>query len=187
MRGAIKIMLRTVIKDGKTYTNIENLFNWSKNPKSVIRKDYERLVHQIRDLGMYAPLLVTDEGEVLGGNTRLKALQDLDHKEVWVSIVKPKSEAQKLQYALSSNDMVGTYDDQQLAELLMGIDQEIELKNYHINIKDVKLNKMLAQLGPEKEEKKKEEEDLDKGYISCPSCGHIFDGRNAEAVIRTVH
>ena len=179
-------MIETTTKDGKTYTNIKNLFNWEKNPKRVMTKDYERLVHQIRDLGVYAPLLVTEEGEVLGGNTRLKALKDLKEKEIWVSIVNPKSEAQKLQYAISSNDMVGTYDDEKLAELVMGIDEEIDLGDYHISLKDVSLDKVLSQLGPE-EPKKKEEEDLEQGYISCPRCGHIFDGRTAKVVDRILN
>lgn len=175
-------MIETFVKDGKTYTSIEDLFNWDKNPKKVMRGDYDRLRHQMEDLGVYVPLLVTPDGEVLGGNTRLRVLRDMEASDVWVSIVEPKNEAEKVKYALSSNDMVGVYDDEQLGDLLMGVDQEIDLKDYHVSLKDISLDKLMTQLGPGDESKK--EDGLDQGFISCPKCGHIFDGAKAKAVVR---
>lgn len=177
-------MIETFIKDGKIYTNISNLYNWSKNPRKVMKEDYQRLRHQMEDLGIYVPLLVTQEGEVLGGNTRLRVMQDMEISDVWVSVVEPKTEAEKVKYALSSNDMVGTYDDEQLGDLLMGIDQEIDLQDYHVSMKDISLDELMTQLGPDNEEKK---EELDKGFITCPKCGHVFDGTKAKAVIRNVN
>jgi hypothetical protein len=70
-------------------------------------------------LGQYKPLLITSDGEVLGGNMRLRAYKDLGMTEAWVSVVEPKTEAEKLEYALSDNDRVGYYEDDKLAELLI--------------------------------------------------------------------
>lgn len=173
-------MIEITTKEGKNYTNISNLFNWDKNPKRVMSKDFERLKNQIKSLGVYAPLLVTPEGEVLGGNTRLKALKDLGEKEIWISIVNPKNEAEKIKYAISSNDMVGEYDEDQLAELVMGIDTEIDLEDYHVSMKDISLDKLLTQIGPDITEDDTSE--LDKGCIVCPKCGHVFDGKSSKAI-----
>ena len=75
---------------------IDKLRNWDKNPRGIKEKDFTRLKEQIKKLGEYKPLLITSDGEVLGGNMRLRAYRDLGKTEVWVSIVEPKTEAEKL-------------------------------------------------------------------------------------------
>lgn len=47
---------------------------------------------------------------------RLLVLHELGIPEVEISIVKPKTEAEKVEYSLSDNDRAGEYDDQALAE-----------------------------------------------------------------------
>ena len=91
----------------KDTRNISELREWDKNPRSIKRVDFERLKTQIKKLGQYKPLLITEDGEVIGGNMRLKAYRELGIKDVWVSVVKPKDENQKLEYALSDNDRAG--------------------------------------------------------------------------------
>ena len=87
--------------------DIEKLRPWDKNPRSIGKKELNRLVEQIRDLRQYKPLIITPEGVVLGGNMRLQAYKKLGLKEVWVSVVTPKNEKEMLEYALSDNDGVG--------------------------------------------------------------------------------
>ena len=103
----------------KTETrNISELHGWDKNPRSINKKDFERLKKQIQTLGQYKPLLITQDNEVIGGNMRLKAYTELGITDVWVSVVTPKNEQDKLEYALSDNDRAGYYDDDLLANLI---------------------------------------------------------------------
>jgi DNA modification methylase len=101
----------------KDYRKVSELKLWEQNPRSIKEKDFERLKKQIKELGQYKPLLITKEGEVIGGNMRLRAYRDLGIEEVWVSVVNPKNEAEKLAYALSDNDRAGYYDDDLLSNL----------------------------------------------------------------------
>lgn len=125
--------METKTRDGKIFTDISNLKGWEKNPRSIDKSAFKRLCEQVRRLGQYKPLLCTAEGEVLGGNMRLLALRELKVTDVWVSIVNPKDEATKIQYALSDNDRAGYYNEDSLAELL-GELEEIDLDLFHVDL-----------------------------------------------------
>ena len=72
--------------DGITTANVKDLFLFKDNPRDVEAKDFERLKKQL-ELGEHSTLLVTTEGEVLGGNTRLRAYKELGKKTAKVVIV----------------------------------------------------------------------------------------------------
>ncbi len=123
---------------------IDKLTEWEHNPRNINTTDFARLKSQIEQLGMYKPLLAMQEGEryiVLGGNMRLKALQEIKPPAVWISKIdfildpndnlwhafvngqeSPKRFQQKedgmMEYALSDNDRAGYYDDDLLANLI---------------------------------------------------------------------
>jgi hypothetical protein len=133
----------------KVIWDIPKLHEWDKNPRSISKEGYERLKKQISKLGMYKPLIVTPEGEVLGGNMRLKAYRELGIKDVWVSIVEPKTEADKLEYALSDNDRAGYYDDDLLANLIPEY-PEFDWASYSVDLKEpTNLQDLLDQFTPD--------------------------------------
>lgn len=101
----------------KEYRKTSDLHLWEQNPRNIKPKDFDRLKKQIQELGQYKPLLITPDGEVIGGNMRLRAYRDLGIEDAWVSVVTPKDDAEKLKYALSDNDRAGYYDDDLLANL----------------------------------------------------------------------
>ena len=101
----------------KEYRKTKDLKLWDKNPGSIKKEDFEGLKKQIQELGQYKPLIITPDNEVIGGNMRLRAYMDLEIDDVWVSVVNPKDEEEKLKYALSDNDRAGYYDDDLLANL----------------------------------------------------------------------
>lgn len=117
----------------KDTRKLSTLHGWKDNPRNITTKDYERLKLQIQKLGQYKPILVTKDGEVIGGNMRLKAYQELGITDVWVSEVDPKDENQKLEYALSDNDRAGYYDDDLLANLIPNYD--IDWSQYAVDMK----------------------------------------------------
>jgi|SRR3990167_3352499 len=161
-------MLKTIIKDGKTYTPLSELKPWEKNPRGIKKDDFERLKRQITQLGQYKPLIVTDDGTVLGGNMRLRAYQELGIEEIWVSVVEAKTEQRKAEIALSDNDRAGYYDADMLANFLPTI-PEINLADFAIDIMNpITLDKLTMQDG---EIKEKEIGDLETEN-ECPKCGY---------------
>lgn len=121
--------------EGKTYRKVTEIKEWSKNPRSITKDGFERLKKQIQKLGQYKPLLITPDGEVLGGNMRLKAYKVLGIEDVWVSVVTPKDENEKLSYALSDNDRAGFYDDDLLANLIPDY-PEFDWSGYSVDLKE---------------------------------------------------
>lgn len=120
------------------YRDISTLHNWEHNPRSMTKDGLERLIKQIKKLGVYKPLLITEDGTVLGGNMRLQALKELGQKQVWVSIVDAPTEEMKIEYALSDNDRAGKYESDQLANLI-GNFPDVEWGDFTVDIKDPEL------------------------------------------------
>lgn len=122
----------------KEYRKVSELHNWDKNPRSISKDGLERLKKQITKLGQYKPLLITEDGTVLGGNMRLKAYNDMGINEVWVSVVEADTEEKKIEYALSDNDRVGKYEGDQLSDLI-GNFPEVEWNDYAVDLKEPEL------------------------------------------------
>jgi len=131
-------MIAIEVRDGQKYAKVADLKNWKDNPKSFSKQEFERLKEQIK-LGEHSTMLVEPNGNVLGGNTRLKAYKEIGKREAKVVVVEfierkgvvhavvdgIKAERTfdslnqaRLEYALSHNDLIGAYDDGKLAELL---------------------------------------------------------------------
>jgi len=126
---------------------------WEKNPRNIRTKDFERLKKQILELGVYKPLICYEENGkyiTLGGNMRLLALRELGIPEVEISIVYPKSEAEKIKYSLSDNDRAGEYDEQALAELVYPHIEEINLEDFKVDLGEaIDLKGIVESFGPD--------------------------------------
>lgn len=126
---------------------------WEKNPRNIRKRDFERLKRQLQDLGQFKPLIaerINGKYIILGGNMRIRALQDLGFQEVNIILVKPKDEATRIKIALADNDRAGEYDDQALAELIYEHADEIQLHDYKIDVgKQADLETVLTAYGPE--------------------------------------
>lgn len=135
----------------KDIVQIDTLHEWKDNPRNISPKDFERLKGQISKLGQYKPLLITKDNEVIGGNMRLKAYRELGIKDVWVSVVEPKNENEKLEYALSDNDRAGYYDDDMLANLIPNYD--IDWSQYAVDMKPPEdIQKLIERIAPVEED-----------------------------------
>ena len=135
----------------KDIRKLSQLHEWKNNPRNINTKDFARLKEQIKKLGQYKPLLVTPDGEVIGGNMRLKAYRELGMDEVWVSVVTPKDENEKLEYALSDNDRAGYYDEDMLANLIPNYD--IDWSQYAVDLKPPDdIQKLIDSIAPVEED-----------------------------------
>lgn len=168
---------KTSKKDTREYRHISTLKNWVNNPRSVSKEGLTRLKKQIEKLGQYKPLLITDNGTVLGGNMRLRAYEELKVEDVWVSVVEAETEEEKIQYALSDNDRAGQYDGEQLANLV-GSFPDIDYADFAIDIDTpVIITDLINKVAPENTSSNKEvdTDELSKDFnCKCPRCGFEF-------------
>lgn len=135
---------------------ISSVVPWDKNPRGIKTKDFARLKKQILKLGVYKPLVCFEEkGKyvVLGGNMRIRALQEMGLQEVDISIVKPKTEAEKVEFALSDNDRAGFYEEDKLAELVYPHIKDIELGDFKVDLGEaIDLKAVVERFGPDIED-----------------------------------
>lgn len=132
--------MRKQTKDDKTLANINDLVPWAKNPKVSESKDLERLKRQILELGVYKPLVCTEDGTLLGGNQRFKVLREL-YKEcpdmwewVWVSVVEAWTDTERFKYAISDNDVIGKYTREKVMEVIPELGgQDSLFEDYRLN------------------------------------------------------
>lgn len=192
-------MIKLVKENGTTYAPVKDLYLFKDNPRDVEAKDFERLKEQLK-LGEHSPLLITTEGEVLGGNTRLRAYQELGKKEAKVVVVEivessegvhivvdgKKSERvfdtvnqAKIELALSHNDAIGTNNELKLAELLTV--NKINSEIYSVNTQITPIDTILEKLGPGEENFPDANQEvnpndlLDEDSHECPKCGFEFN------------
>jgi DNA modification methylase len=123
------------MENKKEYRPITELHNWEKNPRSISKSAFEQLKKHIIDHGQMQPLVITPDGEVLGGNMRLRAYRELNINNVWVEVVEPKDEAEKLRIALVLNDRAGYYDDDLLANLTAEM-PDFNWADYSVDLKE---------------------------------------------------
>jgi len=132
-----------IFRDNKTMAKVDFLKVWAKNPKVAENKDLKKLEHQIKELGIYKPILIALEKNnavVLGGNQRLKVLQELAKKDesyqyIWVSLVEAPTDELKLKYALSDNEQIGKYTREKLREALGDfVNQPSMFEQYNLDL-----------------------------------------------------
>lgn len=118
----------------QTFRKISQLKLWSENPRAIKESDFKQLKERVKRWGQFKPVLITPDNEVIGGNMRLRAYMELGIEDVWVSVVNPKTEAEKIEIALADNENLGYYEDDKLAELISKYKTEIKLENYTIDV-----------------------------------------------------
>lgn len=59
---------------------------WNRNPRSIKTERFNELKERLNRQGQIKPLLVAKDGKtVIGGNMRLRAMEELGINDVWVS------------------------------------------------------------------------------------------------------
>jgi len=189
-------MIQTTVKNNKLYASIKNLQEWSGNKRTISELAYTRLKNQINTLGQYKPVLTTTDGIVIGGNMRLKVYNELEMKEVWVSIVEFKEIAGKvkafidgqeqkkefktvkqamLEYSLSDNDRAGQYDIPALKIELKDM-PDIKLDEYSVDFSEpVIIKEAIAGFDETSFDNYERLDTKKKNLVQCPRCGTQFE------------
>lgn len=91
------------------------------NPRQIKDEKFDRLKKSIKDFPQMMelrPIVIDDDGTVLGGNMRLRAIKALGMKDIpddWVMQAKDLTEAQKKEFIIKDNSAFGEYDWDQIA------------------------------------------------------------------------
>jgi hypothetical protein len=132
------------------------------NPRLIKDEKFKRLCKSIEEFPQMMelrPIIVDEEGMILGGNMRYQALKQLGKKEIpdeWVKAVNGLSEYQKREFVVKDNVGFGEWDWEMLAN---------EWDNLPLDDWGLDVNLMLD---AEEEEVKPEKEKQPK---LCPNCG----------------
>jgi len=107
--------------------------------------------------------------EILGGNMRYRALQELGYKELpddWVKSASELTDDEKRRFIIEDNVEFGEWDQDELANSW----NEVELKDWGVDIpvfEDVDFDNIESNENREAPNQQNKE-------VTCPSCGHKF-------------
>ncbi len=96
--------------------NISELTKNPANPRVIKDEKFARLKKSIQEFPQMMdlrPIVIDDEGLVLGGNMRLEALKALGHKTIpdeWVKKASDLTPEQKQEFIIKDNNSFGEYD-----------------------------------------------------------------------------
>lgn len=128
----------------------------------------DAVAESIRQCGYVAPIIVDENGVILAGHTRYKALQQLGYKAADVLIKSGMTEEQKKKYRLLDNktsELAG-WDFAMLEDEL----SELDFDSFDFGFDSVQQEPDFADLFEPSEPKEKEPK-----KIQCPHCGEWFE------------
>lgn len=148
---------------------VKDLLFYKGNPRFMSEDVLLRLEKSIKEFGVVEPLVINTKNEVIGGNQRLKTLQNLGIEEVDVVVVDlPKSKEKALNIAL--NKIIGEFDEKLLKTFIEDIEPiDLELTGFD-EIEIEKLN-LIPEYGDFLENEEQGE------VITCPKCGFKWEKR----------
>lgn len=137
----------------------------SENPRTITEKDMAYLVKSLQefpDMMKMREIVVDENGMILGGNMRFRALQEIGEKECLVKIVKGLTPEQKREFIIRDNTQYGIFD----YDILANEWGDIPLVEWGVDIPK-------AWTAPPEEESEPSEPE-EPQIIICPKCKHEF-------------
>src|SRR6185295_9938672 len=90
---------------------LKDLKNWEKNPRKITKEAFEKIKDRISKRGFHDIIKLDTEDNVLSGNQRKRALEDLGIEEVNVLVPSRKlTDKEKKEIVLESNLNDGIWD-----------------------------------------------------------------------------
>lgn len=94
------------------------------NPRKALTPDdaeYQKIKRSIEEFGYVDPIIINEDGTIIGGHQRTTVLMDLGYEEVDVVVVDLDKQREKaLNIAL--NKITGEWDELKLKDLLLDLD-----------------------------------------------------------------
>ena len=104
---------------------VELLNEAEYNPRVMNEQEIERLKNSIRKFGIVEPLVVNKDYTIIGGHSRLKALKELEYKEVPCFVLDLSKEDEKI-LNIALNKITGSWNDEKLIKLIKEISENDE-------------------------------------------------------------
>ena len=143
-----------------TKIKLKDIHPYENNPR-INDAAVPDVVESIRQCGYIAPIIVDEEGVILAGHTRYRALTQLGYDECDVVIVSGLNEAQKKKYRLYDNKTgeLASWDQKKLSAELCDVD----FQGYDFGQPEFAL--------PD------DDADGEHGHRTktCPCCGEVFE------------
>ena len=137
---------------------LSELKPYENNPR-INDEAVDDVVESIRQCSYIAPIIIDEDGVILAGHTRYKALQKLGYKECEVVIASDLTEDQKKKYRLYDNKTaeMASWDQKKLSAELCDVD----FCGYDFGQPKTVIS---------------EDESRDAGpkTLTCPCCGEVF-------------
>lgn len=132
---------------------------YENNPR-IIDDAVDDVVESIRQCSYIAPIIVDEDGVILAGHTRYKALQKLGYKECDVVEVTGLTEEQKKKYRLYDNKTAefASWDQKKLSAEL----SDVDFCGYDFG-------------QPETALPDEEAGETGRKTMTCPCCGEVFE------------
>ena len=177
------------IINGQLFINHLALHRWEKNKKARFITDEKRqqLSADLKRNGIKDAFKVGEDGTIYDGNHRDEEIEKWLAEGIiqsesgqfldWIpcTIVYPKTEAEKWDYALSRNEQFAQWSREGLEEYLPEFEDELDLSLINVDFEE-QLN-LDEQLTMNEETSDNEEEDNPKRKeqeVECPNCSHKF-------------
>jgi len=135
------------------------------NPRLIKDERFVKLVQSIKDFPKMMelrPMVIDKDNIVLGGNMRLKAIQELGMKEIpddWVKKASELTEEEKKRFVITDNNSFGEYD----WDIIANEWGDLPIEDWGVDLPNTEYN-------PENKEK-----EIDNSLSTeheCPSCGY---------------
>jgi ParB-like chromosome segregation protein Spo0J len=147
--------------------NLDQIKINKANPRYIKDDRFRKLVKSIKEFPKMLelrPIVIDDDGTILGGNMRYRALRELGYKDVpdsWVRKASELTDEEKRRFIIEDNVAFGDWDMDMLANEWDAEELEewgVEGVNYQID--DATLPDI--------------QDDELEGMIKCPKCGTEF-------------
>lgn len=137
---------------------LSGLKPYGNNPR-INDEAVDDVMESIRQCSYIAPIVIDEDGVILAGHTRYKALKRLGYEECEVVIASGLTEEQKKKYRLYDNKTaeMSSWDQKKLSAELCDVD----FQGYDFGQPAIALPDGSDEAGPK--------------MVTCPCCGEVFD------------
>lgn len=137
---------------------LSGLKPYGNNPR-INDEAVDDVMESIRQCSYIAPIVIDEDGVILAGHTRYKALKRLGYEECEVVIASGLTEEQKKKYRLYDNKTaeMASWDQKKLSAELCDVD----FQGYDFGQPALALPDGSDEAGPK--------------MVTCPCCGEVFD------------
>lgn len=157
----------------ETELKISELQDYKDNPRTISKYDFDRLVESIKEDGYHQRLLVNQDGTIIGGHSRKKALLKAGYKKSdKVKVLMPDKllEGEDLdRINIKDNLPFGDWDFDMLGNRF----ERDQLMNWGMS-ENVLDGLFVPNFEPEEIKNQPKLDTFNEKSVECPKCNHYF-------------